>query len=78
MSEQQKGYFTILDQPTENTLKIQENVADSAQQEVEIAQAGSITTQDGKPANIFKTTQGRHFVRLDEWPNGLLLEVQQT
>ena len=77
MSEQQRNFYTILEQPTETVLKIKENIPESTIQEVEIAQTGSAKTEDGKPASLFRTTHGRNFVQLEEWPNSLLLEVQQ-
>ena len=77
MNEQQPNYYTILEQPSQTVLKIKENIPESTIQEVEIAQTGSAKTEDGRPASLLRTTHGRSFVQLEEWPNSLLLEVKQ-
>ncbi len=78
MSSQEKGFFTILGQESESSFKIQENVPESVEELIEIAQSSTAKTEDKQPVIIFKTTQGRQFLRLEEWPKNLLLEVQQS
>lgn len=78
MSSEEKGFFTILEQVNESSFKIQENVPNASQETIEVAQSGSAKTQDGKPAVVFKTTQGRQFARLEEWPKNILLEIPQS
>ena len=78
MSIDEKGFFTILEQASESNFKIQENVPDAVAESIEIAQAGPAKTQDGKSATLFKTTEGRNFARLDEWPDNLLLEIPKS
>ena len=75
MSQNEKGFFRILEQKTESNYKIQENIPNSEAESIEIVQSGPAKTQDGKSATLFKTTQGRQFARLDEWPNDILLEL---
>lgn len=78
MSSQERGFFTILGQEDDTKLKIQENVPESAEQFIEITQSGPAKTQDGKDAVVLKTTEGRQFAQLEEWPNNLLLEITQS
>jgi len=78
MSTSEKGFFTVLEQLGETKLKIQENVPESAEESIEIAQTGPAKTQDGKDAVVLKTTEGRQFARLEEWPGNLLLEISQS
>lgn len=75
MSNPDQGFFTILEQLDETKFKIQENVPNSAKESIEISQSGKATTKDGKDAVVLKTTEGRQFARLDEWPKNLLLEI---
>ncbi len=35
-------------------------------------------TEDGKPVIVLKTTQGRQFVRVGEWPENLLFETPES
>lgn len=77
MSSHGKDFFTILEQVGESKLKVQENIPESVVELIEISHTGPATTQDGKPAVLFKTTQGRSFARLDEWPKDILLEIPQ-
>lgn len=78
MSSQEKGFFTILEQVSESNLKIQENIPGSVEESIEITHSGPARTQDGKTATLLKTTQGRNFARLEEWPKNLLLEIPQS
>jgi len=78
MSSQEKGFFTILEQVSESSIKIQENVPESVEELIEVAQSATAKTEDKQPIIIFKTTQGRQFLRLQEWPKNVLLEVQQS
>lgn len=78
MSSEEKGFFTILEQVGESGFKIQENVPEAATELIEIAQSGTAKTEDGKPAIVLKTTEGRQFARLDDWPKNLLLEIPQS
>ena len=78
MSSQDKGYFTILKQISESSLKIQENVSGSVEELIEIDQLGTAKTKDGLPVIIMKTTQGRHFITLQEWPKNLLMEIPKS
>ncbi len=78
MSSQEKGYFTILNQVSESSLKIQENVPESVEELIEIDQSGSAKTKEGIPVIVIKTTQGRQFARLQEWPKNLLMEIPQS
>jgi hypothetical protein len=78
MSYQKRGFFTILNQVSESSLKIQENVPESVEEVIEIAQSSTTKTEDKQPVILLKTTQGRQFLRLEEWPKNLLLEVQQS
>ena len=78
MSSQEKGFFTILEQVSESSIKIQENVPESLEELIEIAQSATAKTGDKQPIIIFKTTQGRQFLRLQEWPKNVLLEVRQS
>jgi len=78
MSSQERGYFTILKQISEFSLKIQENVSESVEEVIEIDQSGTAKTKEGLPVIIMKTTQGRHFIRLQEWPKNLLMEISKS
>jgi len=78
MSSQEKGYFTILKQVSESSLKIQENVPESVEELIEIDQSGSAKTKEGIPVIVIKTTQGRQFARLQDWPKNLLMEIPQS
>ena len=78
MSTSEKGFFTVLEQLDETKLKIQENIPESVEESIEIAQTGPAKTQDGKDAVVLKTTEGRQFARLEEWPGNLLLEIPQS
>jgi len=78
MSSQEKGFFIILGQVGESSIKIQENVPESVEELIEIAQSSTTKTEDKQPVILLKTTQGRQFLRLEEWPKNLLLEVQQS
>jgi len=78
MSSQEKGYFTILKQISESSLKIQENVSRSVEELIEIDQSGTAKTKEGLPVILIKTTQGRHFIRLQEWPKNLLMEIPKS
>ena len=78
MSSQEKGYFTILKQISESSLKIQENVSGSVEEVIEIDQSGTAKTKEELPVIIMKTTQGRHFIRLQEWPKNLLMEIPKS
>ena len=78
MSSQEKGFFIILGQVGESSIKIQENVPESVDEVIEIAQSSTTKTEDKQPVILLKTTQGRQFLRLEEWPKNLLLEVQQS
>lgn len=77
MSTQEKGFFTILEQVSELNFKIQENVPNSVEESIEITHSGPAKTEDGKTVIVLKTTQGRNFARLEEWPKNLLLEIPQ-
>ncbi len=76
MSSQEKGFFIILGQVGESSIKIQENVPESVEEVIEIAKSDTAKTEDGKPVILLKTTQGRQFLRVEEWQKNLLLEVQ--
>ncbi len=78
MSSQEKGFFIILGQVGESSIKIQENVPESVEEVIEIAKSDTAKTEDGKPVILLKTTQGRQFLRVEEWQKNLLLEVQQS
>ncbi len=78
MSSQEKGFFIILGQVGESSIKIQENVPESIEEVIDIAQSSTTKTEDKQPVILLKTTQGRQFLRLEEWPKNLLLEVQQS
>lgn len=76
-SQNEKGFFTIVEQVDKVNYKIQENIPNSVAEPIEIHQSVPAKTQDGKIATIFKTVGGRQFARLDEWPKNLLLEVNK-
>ena len=78
MSYQKRGFFTILDQVSESSLKIQENVPESVETLIEISQLGPAKTKNGKPLIVLKTTQGRQFVSLEEWPKNIFMEILQS
>ena len=78
MSYQKRGFFTFREQVNESSFKIQENVPESVEEVIEIAQSSTTKTEDKQPVILLKTTQGRQFLRLEEWPKNLLLEVQQS
>ncbi len=78
MSYQEKSYFTILGRISESSFKIKENVPESVEELIEIAQSGPGKTEDGKSLIVFKTTQGRQFARLEEWPKNLFLEILKS
>ena len=78
MSSQEKGFFMILGLVGESSIKIQENVPESVEEVIEIVQSSTTKTEDKQPVILLKTTQGRQFLRLEEWPKNLLLEVQQS
>ena len=78
MSYQERGFFTFLEQVSESSFKIQENVPKSVEQLIEIDQSGPAKTKNGKPLIVLKTTQGRQFVSLDEWPKNIFMEILQS
>jgi len=78
MSSQEKGFFTILGQIGGSGFRILENVPESVEEVIEIAQSDTAKTKDGKPVIVLKTTQGRQFVRLTEWPENVLFETQES
>ncbi len=78
MSYQKRGFFTILDQVSESSLKIQENVPESVETLIEIAQLGPAKTKNGNPLILLKTTQGRQFVNLERWPKNIFMEILQS
>lgn len=78
MSASEKGFFTVLEQLGKTKIKIQENVPESVEESIEIAQTGPAKTQDGKDAILLTTNEGRQFARLEEWPGNLLLEIPQS
>ncbi len=78
MSYQKRGFFTILDQVSESSFKIQENVPESVETLIEISQLGPAKTKNGKPLILLKTTQGRQFVSLEEWPKNIFMEILQS
>ena len=75
MSYQEKGFFTFLEQVSESSFKIQENVSESAEELIEVAQSGPAKTKNGKPLIVLKTTQGRQFVNLEGWPKNIFMEI---
>ncbi len=77
MSYQKRGFFTIRGKVSESSYKIQENVPESAEELIEIVQAGPAKTKNGKPLILLKTTQGRQFVSLEEWPKNIFMEILQ-
>ena len=78
MSYQERGFFTFLEQVSESSFKIQENVPKSVEQLIEIAQSGPAKTKNGKPLILLKTTQGRQFVSLEGWPKNIFMEILQS
>ena len=78
MSYQAKGFFTILGQVCESGFRILENVPESVEELIEIAQSDTAKTEDGKPVIVLKTTQGQQFVRVGEWPENLLFETPES
>ncbi len=78
MSYQKRGFFTFRGKVSESSYKIQENVSESAEELIEIAQAGPAKTKNGKPLILLKTTQGRQFVSLEEWPKNIFMEILQS
>jgi len=78
MSSQEKGFFTIQGQIGGSGFRILENVPESVEEVIEIAQSDTAKTKDGKPVIVLKTTQGRQFVRLTEWPENVLFETQES
>ncbi len=78
MSYQEKHFFTFLEQISESSFKIQENVSKSAEELIEVAQSGPAKTTNGKPLIVLKTTQGRQFVSLEEWPKNIFMEILQS
>jgi len=78
MSSQERGFFTILEEVSESSFKIQENAPESVEELIEIAKSGPAKTKNGKPLIVFSTTQGRLFARLEEWPKNLLVEIPQS
>ena len=78
MSFQAKSFFTILGHIGGSGFRILENVPESVEELIEIAQSDTAKTEDGKPVIVLKTTQGRQFVRVGEWPENLLFETPES
>jgi len=77
MSYQEKGFFTFMEQVSESSFKIQENVPKSVEELIEVTQSGPAKTKNGKPLIVLKTTQGRQFVNLEGWPKNIFMEILQ-
>ncbi len=75
MSYQKRGFFTIRGKVSESSYKIQENVPESAEELMEIVQAGPAKTKNGTPLILFMTTDGRQFVSLEGWPKTIFMEI---
>jgi len=73
-----KNFFRILEQVNESSLKIQENIPESVEELIEIVQTRPAEDQNGKPAIVYITTQGRQFARLEEWPKNRLWEISES
>ncbi len=78
MSYQKRGFFTIRGKVSESSYKIQENVPESAEELIEIVQAGPAKTKNGTPLIILMTTDGRQFVSLEGWPKTIFMEILQS
>ena len=78
MSYQEKGFFTFLEQVSESSFKIKENVPNSVEQLIEITQSGPAKTKNGKPLILLMTADGRQFVSLEEWPKNIFMEILQS
>ncbi len=78
MSSPEKNFFTILEQVNESSFKIQENIPESVEELIEIAQICTVEDENGKPVIVYITIQGRHFVRLEEWPKNRLWEISES
>jgi len=78
MSYQKRGFFTIRRKVSESSYKIQENVPESAEELIEIAQSGPAKTKNGKPLILLKTTDERQFVNLEGWPKTIFMEILQS
>ncbi len=78
MSYQKRGFFTIRGKVSESSYKIQENVPESAEELIEIVQAGPAKTKNGTPLILLMTTDGRQFVNLEGWPTTIFMEILQS
>ncbi len=78
MSYQKRGFFTIRGKVSESSYKIQENVPESAEELIEIVQAGPAKTKNGTPLILLMTTDGRQFVSLEGWPKTIFMEILQS
>lgn len=77
MSIPEENFFTVVNQPSETSLVVRRNTPESEDEKIEISQVESGKTQDEQPVQVYTTDQGRKFARLEEWPAGLLLEIEQ-
>ncbi len=78
MSYQKRGFFTFRGKVSESSYKIQENVPESAEELIEIVQAGPAKTKNGTPLILLMTTDGRQFVNLEGWPKTIFMEILQS
>lgn len=76
MNQNEENFFTILNQKTETGFTIQRNVPEAAKEQIEVKQIQQGKTQDDKPVLVLTTDIGRKFARLEEWPDGLLMEIK--
>ncbi len=78
MSYQERSFFTFMEQVSESSFKIQENVPKSVEELIEIDQSGPAKTKKGEPLILLKTTLGRQFVNLEGWPKNIFMEILQS
>lgn len=77
MSIPEDNFFTVVEQPTDTSLVVRRNTSESEKEKIEISKVEDGKTQDEQPVQVYTTDQGRKFARLNEWPQGLLLEIEQ-
>lgn len=77
MSIPEENFFTVVEQPTDTSLVVRRNISESKDEKIEISKVEDGKTQDDQPVQVYTTEEGRKFARLEEWPQGLLLEIEQ-
>ncbi|NIP62412.1 MAG: hypothetical protein GWN01_16690 [Nitrosopumilaceae archaeon] len=77
MSIPEENFFTVVGQPTDTSLVVKKNSTEAEEEKIEISKVEDGKTQDEQPVQVYTTDNGRKFARLNEWPQGLLLEIEQ-